>query len=407
MKNIVIVGAGFSGLSLAYYLNQKGHSVSVIDKNKMPGGMIQSLQSGYGVSETAANGFLNTAQVETFLKEIGANYVPSSRDSKKRFIYRDGLRRWPLNFLETLKFLINGTKFLLKSKEDKLAGPEESVEAWSGRHFGSAATNYLVAPALQGIYAGDIARLSAELILNPILNRKKVKKLSSSSLLSHQNGMGALMKELEKYLIRQGVQFVYGKSWSSDIKSDVLVIATSAPEAATILQKIDDPMARENAGILKKIITEPLISVTQFFPKTPPKGKGFGVLFPRDQDLRPLGVLMNDIIFDRHNEMHSETWILGGALDPEVLQLEDPDILKIIQQTRQKVLSDQQLPVESRITRWPNALPHYTTEHQKLIRSLKPMSNVILHGNYLGVIGLSRILENSKFIGENLTKGIS
>ena len=405
MKNIVIVGAGFSGLSLAYYLNKNGFAVSVIDKNKVTGGMIQSLPGTHGTTETAANGFLNTALVETFLKEIGASYIPSSNASKKRFIFRDRLRRWPLNILESLQLFLKALQFLFKSKVEKLAQPKESVQEWSDRHFTRSMTDFLLAPALQGIYAGDIVDLSGSLVLNPILTRKKQKKLSHASLLSSKGGMGTIIKTLEKFLIRQGVQFVYGKSWTPEISADLLVIATPFAEAATILQKLDEPNARENAAVLLQMQDSPLISVTQFFAQPPRQGQGFGVLFPRKQNVRPLGVLWNKMIFDRAEEMHSETWILGGALDKEIMQLEDPEILRIIHDTREKVFADQQTPLESKITRWPKAIPHYTVEHEKKIQLLKPMTRVILHGNYLGVIGLSRILEKSKLLAESLAKG--
>lgn len=37
--NIGIIGAGFTGLSAAYYLQQKGHRVSVFEKDNLPGGL--------------------------------------------------------------------------------------------------------------------------------------------------------------------------------------------------------------------------------------------------------------------------------------------------------------------------------------------------------------------------------
>ena len=38
MKNIVIIGAGYGGLSAAALLAKEGHSVTVVEKNEQPGG---------------------------------------------------------------------------------------------------------------------------------------------------------------------------------------------------------------------------------------------------------------------------------------------------------------------------------------------------------------------------------
>lgn len=37
--NIAIIGAGFTGLSAAYYLSQKGHTITLLEKDKEPGGL--------------------------------------------------------------------------------------------------------------------------------------------------------------------------------------------------------------------------------------------------------------------------------------------------------------------------------------------------------------------------------
>ncbi len=43
-RNIAVIGAGPAGLTAAYYLSQRGHNVTLFDKNEAPGGMLR-----YGV----------------------------------------------------------------------------------------------------------------------------------------------------------------------------------------------------------------------------------------------------------------------------------------------------------------------------------------------------------------------
>ncbi|RYZ84294.1 MAG: hypothetical protein EOP06_18310 [Proteobacteria bacterium] len=51
--------------------------------------------------------------------------------------------------------------------------------------------------------------------------------------------------------------------------------------------------------------------------------------------------------------------------------------------------------LDAKIYRWPKALPHYTVEHHALISQIVLPRNLFLNGNYIDVIGLSKILERT------------
>lgn len=408
MKKVVIVGAGFSGMSLAYFLIQKGIAVTILEKNSHAGGMISTKKTAYGLIETAANGFLNTAPIERFLRDIGASYVGSSQEAKKRFIYRGQPRRWPFSVKETMSLITKFLFFIPKKKFKKMAAPHESVIDWADQNFTSAFADYLLGPALQGIYAGDIAKLSASLVINPMMTHKKEKKISPSSLLSGNQGMGQLMQQLQEFLQKKGVVFKFNTTWSSAESFDHIVIATAVDDAQKILEQIDAENAQENAETLHKIEKSPLVTATCFFAERPKNYMGFGILFPRSEKVRSLGVLMNNVIFLRGNPLnHSETWILGGALDVEIMKLSDEQIKSVILEDRSQVFSAPQEIIDIQITRWPFALPHYTIDHEKYISQLKRMKGISLHGNYLGSIGLSRILERSEQLAEKIISEVS
>ena len=42
-KNIIVIGAGISGLTSAYLLSKKGFDVTIIEKNNSVGGSIESV----------------------------------------------------------------------------------------------------------------------------------------------------------------------------------------------------------------------------------------------------------------------------------------------------------------------------------------------------------------------------
>ena len=61
MPTINVVGAGFSGLTTAYFLTKCGFKVRVFEKTDRAGGLIRTIRSAHGLVETAANGLLNSA----------------------------------------------------------------------------------------------------------------------------------------------------------------------------------------------------------------------------------------------------------------------------------------------------------------------------------------------------------
>ncbi|HYT50549.1 MAG TPA: hypothetical protein VEL78_09165, partial [Pyrinomonadaceae bacterium] len=62
-------------------------------------------------------------------------------------------------------------------------------------------------------------------------------------------------------------------------------------------------------------------------------------------------------------------------------------------------------PLAVHITRWPNALPHYSIELENILTSLPPPPrNLALVGNYLGRIGLAKILERAAFVADDMVR---
>ncbi|MES2965390.1 MAG: hypothetical protein V4760_16025 [Bdellovibrionota bacterium] len=141
------------------------------------------------------------------------------------------------------------------------------------------------------------------------------------------------------------------------------------------------------------------ISAALFFLRTDPSTIGFGCLFPPIENRIPLGVLKNDFIFEgrTRGELHSETWILGGAnAEPAFRDWSDQKIVSAIVAERTRVFDSSDEPAEVMITRWPHAIPHYTIELEMTLPLLQSVErNVWLVGNYLGQIGLSKILERA------------
>src|SRR5579884_4169219 len=93
MPRIVIVGAGISGLSTAYRLQQllPGAAVTVLERGDRPGGTVWT-ERGEGFQvETGPNGFLDTKPSTLALCRdvgLGERLVPASEAAgKNRYLF--------------------------------------------------------------------------------------------------------------------------------------------------------------------------------------------------------------------------------------------------------------------------------------------------------------------------------
>ncbi len=87
---------------------------------------------------------------------------------------------------------------------------------------------------------------------------------------------------------------------------------------------------------------------------------------------------------------------MGGALNRKNVESSDEEVLRIIMTERQRLFAIDEKPVGYKITRWPNAIPDYSIKLERLLPRLKEFeSNTVLIGNYLGNIGLAKILEQA------------
>ena len=423
-RKVRIVGAGFSGLTSAYYLVRAGFEVEIFDERPQVGGMIQTLQLSNGRVEKAANGLLNSYLVEDLFKDLGLTIQGTSSQARKRYIYRDGHpRRWSLKFFETLRFLIK-LPFLVFFRRRFGPRPFESISQFGRRILGKSASQFTIETVLQGIYAGDPERMSASQILQRFFGGKPASlanrdgeataRLSLRGTIAPVGGMQNLMKSLEKWLRNHGTIFHLSHSvseaeanqWSSHAP---VIVCGSASQASRLFTRPND----ERGSILRSIEMLPLVTSTVFFEKSIGV-EGFGCLFPPTDHHQALGVLLNNYIFEgavtssaamgtrpNSNSVFSETWMLGGALfkspyGNDVSRISDEQVLEMIQGVRKTRFAAHSAILGSEITRWPQALPHYTTELERDLPSLQGMKeNILLMGNYLGQIGLAKILERA------------
>jgi oxygen-dependent protoporphyrinogen oxidase len=395
------VGAGFSGLATAYFLVKRGCKVRILEKSNRAGGLIETLHTEHGLVEKAANGILCSAKLEAVAAEVGVPLLTTRREGRKRFVYRGKPRQLPLNVFELGK-----TGARVATHAASLSPrPFESIDEWGRRVGGGAATDYLLIPALGGIYAGDPDRLSASLIFGKAklpdhLRTNKPEKGKLHGTVAPPQGMQQLTDGLHAWLEQAGAEVVF-KNDSIDVDvQDPIVFCLSANRASDCLRDL----APEISDALGGIEMLSLVTVTAFYQPDAAQVSGFGCLFPRDQGFRARGVLFNNSIFEARGPAHSETWIFGGALDADIIELNDDQFRDLVATERESFYGKRDEPLALYINRRPKAIPHYTIELERTLTNLPaPPANVALVGNYLGRIGLAKLIERAAVVADEMS----
>ena len=384
MKAVTVIGGGFSGLVTAYYLSRDGIPVEVIEKTDRLGGLITTRQTPYGPAETAAMALRNTARVDALCRDLGLPMLRAAVSSgRARYVFRGRPRRLPLYPSEWLSLW----RFpLAAARGARRPRPHETVEQWGERVLGRAATRWLVGPPLQSMYAGDPAQLSASLVLGA-----KAAAGPSDGVVAPALGMQQLIDALEQRLRAGGVRIRLNAEVTLN-GSTPAVICTSARDAAGCLRDTA-PLASQALSTIEML---PLARVTAFYLDAQSRQRGRGIIFPRGEGIRALGVLFDSNIFPGRQGQHCESWIYGGAADREVAHLSDADLASAMDRDREVLCGRAVAPAARLVHRWPSALPHYDLQLEAArAGGFSLPKGVFLVGNYVGGIGVTMLLEQA------------
>lgn len=386
-----VIGAGLSGLATAWYLCEAGARVRLIEATRRAGGLIQTRHVPEGLVEEAAPALTWGAPAEALFGAAGVPPFFAIERSKRRYIFRDGRpTRWPLTPLETVTAAARfGRAWIGRQARPRAS---ESVAAWGNRVLGSSTVTWLLAPALQGIYASPPEALSA----SAIFDKKRTKR---GTLAAPPLGMRQLIDGLQNALYARGVTIEFGDPVKQLDRNVPTAICTDAPAAARLLA-LDAPVL---ATALSRIKMVSLVTVTAFFDPRADDVRGFGVLFPRSSGVEALGALFNADIFAARSALRSETWIYGDLV-AAALPGNDVEALARVIADRAVLTGRSASPRAGYVTRQWNALPVYDAAVLEAAAALRQLPSwLAIVGNYLGRLGASSLIEGAAEAAVRLT----
>src|SRR5690348_9938245 len=171
MSDVIIIGAGISGLSCAWTLKKLGVDAVILEESSRAGGVIQTEKiNGYQV-ERGPNSFQSAPAALRLVDEAGLwdDLLPPAPNAPRYVYWNRKLRKVPVGPLTATGILRGLCEPFVWSKSPA----DESVRDFFTRRIGKQAHDRLVAPALTGIYAGNTANLSMAAVFPNIVEMER------------------------------------------------------------------------------------------------------------------------------------------------------------------------------------------------------------------------------------------
>lgn len=421
-REVTVVGAGISGMLAAYALDKKGYRVTLVEERGHGGGLIQTEHTPYGIAERAAHSLLATPEVFDFCAELGVELAEVRKDSRARYIVRDGrLRKFPLTATEAAGAL---RRAAFARGENHL--DEQDLEVWGRRHLGAGAVDYLLTPMVRGIYGVEPAELGLtaafpELAVEPgrtllgtLLGRAfrgkpkaaGARPRPSKRMVAPRYGMGDVTARLERVLEeRLGARFHRGVRLDELPDAPNVLLATPAYVTARLVGR----EAPELARALAEVRYTPIVSTTAFVSRdalTRPV-KGVGALIPAREGRAALGVLFTSSSFEGRvtdeGRYVSFAVLLGGTSQPHWIEATDEELRRAVCGELSELLGVRGEPLELVISRWPRAIPQYSTALPRVWERARATwcatPGRLLFGNYAGQVSLRGMIETAARVG--------
>lgn len=436
--DIVIIGAGLTGLTAGFYITKQGKTVAIVEKQNRIGGQIQTFEQDGFIFEKGPNtGVVSYPEVAELFQDLAplCNLETAREESKRRLIWKGN------RFHEIPSSLMGGVTTPLFSFFDKFrllgepfrkkgTNPNESVADLTRRRMGKSFLDYAVDPFLSGVYAGNPEKLITRYALPKLYNLEqeyggfikgaiaKAKipktdrdKLATKKVFSATDGLEKLPKAMADKIGREqifiGAERVRvnpkGDSWEISFRSNKedsqlkakQVITTVGAYALEELLPFVDPHLIEKITCLEYA---PVVQISVGIKDT--KGlvfNAFGGLVPSRENREVLGILYPSACFEGRAPKDGAlfSFFIGGVKHRELTTLSDQELEALVIRNFHSMLKfpKEAKPDLIKIFRHNKAIPQYGInsgdrfEAIRLIEQKYP--TLTLAGNIIGGIGMS------------------
>lgn len=436
-KHVIVLGAGISGLSAAWFLNKSlPVNITLLEKTERAGGLLHTEYTSDFLFEKGARLFRASKSPEllTLVEELGLGKQIISGFAKQypRYAYQEGkLIRFPNNPLSfcfsplTRHFV----PALLSEWSKPIKCEDETVWEFVLRRLGPDVARHFFDPLVVGIFGGDIRELSIRACF-PLLKRfetengsilngfirhwkkeRKMPKVSPcgvprSAIFSFKKGVQQLVDRLAEKsgaecYFGQEVQRIAMKESRVEVTTqdriyyaDALICALGLKESIHLLE----PLAPEASRELLKIPTQSMALVNIGYKERVLPVRGLGYLIGKQEQEEVLGAFFDSSFWKEHNQSPKETRL---TIKLEEKGREESWYIQTALTGLKKHLQLFATPSEISFKRLVRAIPQYGPGHLEKMKILieglgKRLPRCFLAGNYLLGTGVEDCIVRAK-----------
>ncbi len=408
--SVVIIGAGLTGLTTAYWLARKGVAVHVVDKNNHVGGQIRTFHDKGFVFETGpTTGSVSTPEVAELMIDLektskGACVLETAPDAaKRRLIWKgDRFRELPSGLFSAIATPLfrfsDKIRILGEPWRKKGDNPDESVGDLARRRLGRSFVDYAVDPFLSGVYAGNPDQLVTRYALPKLYNLEqnygsfvrgsiaKAKepkterdRLATKKVFSAKGGLSHIPEAEADYIGREHIALGATKvsvqpngdgSWTTSyvdaqverqtVTSQQVVTTCGAYALPSLLPFVDEVRMQAITSLEYAPVMEVNVGLNDAHGGD---YLAFGGLVPSCERRRVLGILYPSACFQGRAPQGGVlfAYFIGGMRHPELLKLSDDEVRQMVTDELHLMLK---VPAEVtpdliHISRHEKAIPQY------------------------------------------------
>jgi oxygen-dependent protoporphyrinogen oxidase len=448
--NVLIVGAGLTGLTTAHYLNKKNANFLVVDRKAEIGGVIQTVhQNGFTFEKGPNTGVVGNDEVCNLFDDLKGlcSLQPANVNAKRRLVLKNG--KW-----EALPSgLIDGISTPLFTFRDKIrllgepfrkagTNPNETLDQLVLRRMGKSFLDYAVDPFVLGIYAGDPSLLVPRYALPKLYNleqkygsfiggtvkQKRERKRTgyttraTRDVFSVDGGLSSLTNALyqtigddhflmgvsDMRITHENDKFIArGRNAAQqevEIVAEKVVTTTGAHKLPKLLSFAHPEIIQSLTNVKYAKVVQVSVGFKQWegIPL-----QAFGALIPHSERRDILGILFPSSLFPGRAPENGAmlSVFMGGIRKPEIFDLPEPIILQMVKEEIISLMGLKEFnPDLLHVFRYEHAIPQYGAETairldaKNKAEALYP--GLIIGGNLHGGIGMAdRIKQGVEIAG--------
>ena len=435
--DIVIIGAGLTGLTTAFALRNKNRNVTILESDNKIGGQIQSHHVNGFVFESGPNtGVVKYPEVMDLFHSLndGCKLEIAQASAKRRLIWKGNkFHELPSGLLSAITTPLFSTydklRILTEPFRAKGNNPDESVAELTKRRLGTSYLDYAVDPFLAGVYAAnptmlptkyalpklyDLEQDYGSFILGAIKKARQPKtdrdKTATKEVFSTHGGLSSLTNAMADRIGSDNI-LLNAKSISitpsadgfdinytvngeqHNIKCNKVVTTCGAYALSALLPFVDSDIMQS----ITSLKYAPVIQVGVGIADT--KGvnhSAFGGLVPSKEKRDVLGILFpSDCFAERAPQKGAAyAFFIGGMRHPEMINLSDEEIKRHViddLHSMMKYPANTQ-PDEIEIYRHDKAIPQYESSTGNRLKSIDLLQQtypgLVIAGNLKDGIGM-------------------